>query len=62
LYLILRGMKLSQAFLKWPKNSKFYSFSDFFPKVSVQIVHILACSTRLVNAYEKIITFDNLQT
>jgi hypothetical protein len=35
------------------KNSKFYSFSEIFPKVLVQIVQFIACLPRLINDFEK---------
>jgi hypothetical protein len=55
----------------WPKilkklpqnaqNSKFYSYYENFPKVSLQIVHDLACLVRFASTLEKKITFINLQ-
>jgi hypothetical protein len=44
-----------QTLKKWPKNSKIYSFSWIFSKVSVQIEHIIAFSTRLVNVFKEVI-------
>jgi hypothetical protein len=47
-----------QILKKWQKNQKFRVFIDFFKKI-VQIGHIIACSTRLVNAFkDKIIVID----
>jgi hypothetical protein len=50
-----------QILNKWSKNSKIYSFSNIFSKVLVQKRHILACLTRLVNAFKEKITVIDLQ-
>jgi hypothetical protein len=56
-------VKLSATikYLRNPKNLKFHGFSGVVLKISVQIVKKIACSTLLVNAYERKITFDSLQ-
>jgi hypothetical protein len=43
---------------KMAKKLKKNSFSKNFPKVLVQIGHIIVCSTPLINAFKKITTID----
>jgi hypothetical protein len=49
-----------QKFRNGPKI-KIQQYFGFFSKGPVQKVHIIACLTHLINAYEEKITFDNLK-